>query len=247
MAGSRPAARRSPGATSASASASGRDRERVGQTTPAEAPYAERTGEHRSDFFLQSPSLAELDRAVATLLDMHPLPAGFEIRYEQFEPYREGGEAREELFRTYLVSKEPWLWNEHVASAQVDHSTYNLMPEVRVVLTDEGARRFGDATAAGVGEKLAILLDGDVTSAPIIQSPARGGEVSITMGGNDPERMQRDASALAGALGSWLPLPPGFEARLVAANAPGVGIACGLRLVAAVLGGVLALGLATLF
>ena len=43
-------------------------------------------------------------------------------------------------------------------------------PVVRFFLKPEGARRFGEATGANVGRQLAILLDGRVQSAPVVQS-----------------------------------------------------------------------------
>jgi hypothetical protein len=206
----------------------------------------EPTGAEHHDSYLRSASLDDLDHAVALLLSAHPLPDGFEIRYERVEPTLDDrrGEA---YYRTYLVAEDDVLGNEHIAAAEIQYDPNTLRPEVRVVLTDEGARRFGDATAAGVGQKLAILLDGAVKSAPVIQSAILGGEVSITMGGADPQQQMDEASALVGALGSRLPLPPGLEARLVAAHDRDEGLGWLLRLLAAALGGALAVGLATLF
>jgi len=49
-------------------------------------------------------------------------------------------------------------------------------------LKSEGARLFGDYTTANVNNFFAIVLDGDVVSAPVIQSPITGGEGIITGG-----------------------------------------------------------------
>src|SRR3546814_70319 len=43
-----------------------------------------------------------------------------------------------------------------------------------------GGRRFGELTSANVGTRLAILLDDEVVSAPVIQSPIIGGSGIIT-------------------------------------------------------------------
>ncbi len=43
-------------------------------------------------------------------------------------------------------------------------------PIVSFSLKPEGARRFGEATASGIGRQLAIVLDGRVQSAPVIES-----------------------------------------------------------------------------
>jgi preprotein translocase subunit SecD len=46
----------------------------------------------------------------------------------------------------------------------------NNLPAIGFSLNSEGARKFGAATEANIGRQLAIVLDGRVTSAPVIQS-----------------------------------------------------------------------------
>ncbi|NOT45398.1 MAG: protein translocase subunit SecD [Acidobacteria bacterium] len=46
----------------------------------------------------------------------------------------------------------------------------NNLPAVSFTLNAEGARRFGQATEQNIGRQLAIVLDGQVQSAPMIQS-----------------------------------------------------------------------------
>jgi preprotein translocase subunit SecD len=46
----------------------------------------------------------------------------------------------------------------------------NNLPAIGFSLNSEGARKFGAATEANIGRALAIVLDGRVTSAPVIQS-----------------------------------------------------------------------------
>jgi preprotein translocase subunit SecD len=54
---------------------------------------------------------------------------------------------------------------------------------VAFTLKSEGAKLFGDYTAKHVGEFFAIVLDGNVVSAPVIQSAITGGSGIITGGG----------------------------------------------------------------
>ena len=63
-----------------------------------------------------------------------------------------------------------------------------------------GAKKFAEATAANVGKRFAIVLDNEIISAPVIQTPITGGSGRIT-GEFTPERA-RDLSLLlrAGAL-----------------------------------------------
>jgi preprotein translocase subunit SecD len=48
-------------------------------------------------------------------------------------------------------------------------------PQIDFTLTDEGAKRFGEVTRDNIGHRLAIVLDGELYSAPNIQSPIETG------------------------------------------------------------------------
>jgi preprotein translocase subunit SecD len=54
---------------------------------------------------------------------------------------------------------------------------------VTFVLKSDGAKLFGDYTAANIGKYFAIVLDGKVVSAPVINSAIPGGHVEIESGG----------------------------------------------------------------
>lgn len=51
---------------------------------------------------------------------------------------------------------------------------------VKLKLTDEGAEKFGEATAANIGNKIYILYDSKQISAPVVQSAIYNGEPVIT-------------------------------------------------------------------
>jgi SecD/SecF fusion protein len=53
-------------------------------------------------------------------------------------------------------------------------------PQIDFTLTDDGAKKFGQTTRENVGHRLAIILDGDLYSAPNIQSPIETGNGQIT-------------------------------------------------------------------
>jgi preprotein translocase subunit SecD len=67
---------------------------------------------------------------------------------------------------------------------------------VELTLTPNGADRFGKATAAMVGQSLAIVVDGVVVSAPTIQGPITEGGIVIT-GDFSEEEADRLATALS--------------------------------------------------
>jgi SecD/SecF fusion protein len=55
----------------------------------------------------------------------------------------------------------------------------NGLPAVAFTLAPDGASRFAELTARMVGRQLAIVLDGAIQSAPVIQNPIAGGEGTI--------------------------------------------------------------------
>jgi len=90
----------------------------------------------------------------------------------------------ENLYYTlYLVQKEAEMTGEVLQNATVstsqDMASFGL-PEVDFVTTDEGTKRFARVTGAHIGERLAIVLDGAVYSAPNINTKISEGSGRIT-------------------------------------------------------------------
>jgi protein-export membrane protein SecD len=103
-------------------------------------------------------------------------------------------------FRTHLLKKEVVLSDAHVAEARVVMDEHTGRPDIMVTFTEEGAARFEKATREHVKERIAILVEGEVTSTPIIQEPILGGKVRVSMGGSDLETALAEATELASVL-----------------------------------------------
>ena len=65
-------------------------------------------------------------------------------------------------------------------------------PTVNLEFTDEGAKKFADVTARNVGKQIAITLDGEILTNPVVQEAITGGRAQIT-----GERTMEDANHLA--------------------------------------------------
>ncbi len=99
----------------------------------------------------------------------------------------------------YTVVEAPVVSGEDLTNAKGDFDQ-NGRPAVAFKFDVSGARRFGDYTAANIGSPFAIVLDGKVISAPVIQSHIAGGSGIIT-GNFSVEEANRLAVLLsAGAL-----------------------------------------------
>ena len=91
-----------------------------------------------------------------------------------------------------LVKRSPerGLSGKHVEGAGVGHDPATGSPYVSFSLKPEGAQLFAEITQAAVGERLAIILDGEVISAPRINGPIVGGNGQITGSFTDKEAFE---------------------------------------------------------
>ncbi|PIV77744.1 MAG: protein translocase subunit SecDF [Rhodobacteraceae bacterium CG17_big_fil_post_rev_8_21_14_2_50_63_15] len=79
----------------------------------------------------------------------------------------------------YILERAPVVTGEELVDAQPDFDQ-NGRPAVSFRFNPTGARKFGDYTAQNIGNPFAIVLDGEVISAPVIQSHIAGGSGIIT-------------------------------------------------------------------
>lgn len=104
------------------------------------------------------------------------------------------------LTPSVLVKKRAVVTGEMLTDAQQIFDQQSGQPVVSFRFNSQGARRFGDATAQNLGKRFAIVLDGKVISAPVIQSAITGGSGQIS-GSFTPESANDLAVLLrAGAL-----------------------------------------------
>jgi SecD/SecF fusion protein len=97
------------------------------------------------------------------------VPAGYELKYTQDE-------------RTpLLVEKDAVLTGDALTDASIrfSQSSFNE-PVVGLQFNAEGAKKFALITAQNVGKRLAIVLDGNLQSAPNIREAIPSGEAVIT-------------------------------------------------------------------
>lgn len=97
------------------------------------------------------------------------VPEGYELKYT------------EEDHEPVLLEKAAALTGDSLTDAQVTFSQSGFgEPVVSIRFNAEGAKKFAEITAANVGRRLAIVLDGKVQSAPNIKEAIPSGEAVIT-------------------------------------------------------------------
>lgn len=175
----------------------------------------QRQGEN--EILVQLPGITDRDTALAMvgrvamlefrLVDEDPgrlktalegtAPKGFILKYVK-------DKEREPL----LLEDKVALSGERISDARVDFDTTGFgQPYISLSLNAEGSREFAALTKDNVGRRLAILLDGEVLSAPNIREAILGGTAQIT-----GQFTLDEASLLALALRSGaLPAPMHIE------------------------------------
>ncbi|MFM8458594.1 MAG: protein translocase subunit SecD, partial [Chthoniobacterales bacterium] len=117
--------------------------------------------------------------------------------------YKDVIEGKEQTLRL-LVKQRADLTGDRVTAANPFYDVQGY--GVAMKLDGDGAKMFGDLTTQHVGDRLAIMLDGDVQSAPSIRQPIYGGEAVITGRFSDAE-----ARNLASVLENPLKTPVQIE------------------------------------
>lgn len=103
--------------------------------------------------------------------------------------------------RLYVLTDEPFLTGDQLEDASAQRDPQFNQSQVRFQLSRAGGRQFSRFTAANVGRYLAVVLDGEVMSAPVIRDRI-GASGQIDMGQGTPLAEARDLALVlrAGAL-----------------------------------------------
>ena len=124
------------------------------------------------------------------------VPAGSQLLYQTKED-----EATRRVTRTpYLLKKRTLLTGAYLTEARVEIDSQYGEPYVSIKFDKKGGRIFAKITKENVRKRLAIVLDNNIYSAPVIQEEISGGEARIT--GNFTTAEAHDLSIVlrAGAL-----------------------------------------------
>ena len=136
-------------------------------------PIIQREGSRR--VIIELPGIKDPDKAIATIGKTAML------------------EFKDEDGNTLLTGTD-------LKDAQAAMNQQNNQSVVNLEFSDEGAEKFADATLNNVGRKIAILLDGEVLTDPVVREPILGGRAEIS-GQRDLEEAQNLAVLLrSGAL-----------------------------------------------
>ena len=112
----------------------------------------------------------------------------------------------------YVLEEDPFLTGDQLEDATANRDQQFNQPQVLFELNRQGGRRFQQLTGAHIGDRIAIVLDGEVVSAPVVRDRI-GARGSIDLGSADISEATDLALVLrAGALPAPLRI---MEERIV--------------------------------
>jgi SecD/SecF fusion protein len=199
-------------------------RRRVDQFGVAE-PIIQPEGQNQ--ILIQLPGLSEADKESASanirkkaflefrlvkedsdeiIQNNEPIPPGYEL-LKHVEPPQNG---KPSLPEVVIVKKkaENGLAGDIVKNAMMGRDQLGA-PNIQFTLTDAAGKRFGDVTRNNIGRRLAIVLDGQLYSAPNINSEIdNNGEIT---GHFTPEEAQKLAAVLQNPLRAPLTVDSSYD------------------------------------
>ncbi len=153
-------------------------------------------GDYFGTFFVAAEDVPTVEEFLKLPDVQRSMPRGEELLWGQHVVARGGRNYK----RLYVLESRPFLTGSYLDNATAVRDPQNNQSEVQFTLNRAGGRLFERFTAQHVGDYLAIVLDDQVMSAPVIQSRI-GARGQIEMG-NSPMADAQDLALVlrAGAL-----------------------------------------------
>jgi preprotein translocase subunit SecD len=78
------------------------------------------------------------------------------------------------------LQNETLLEESDIQTARVKNDPVTGSPHIELIFTYEGSTKFARITGENIGQKLAIIVDGEIISAPVIRAAISGGSAIIS-------------------------------------------------------------------
>lgn len=117
------------------------------------------------------------------------IPHGYELAFEKTD--------KEDQNIPYVIENVARISGDDLSDARVQIDQQQNNPYVSMEFKPAGAKKFEDTTGASIGKRMAVVLDGNVYSAPVIQAKIAGGNAQITLGSGDFNKKMKEARDLA--------------------------------------------------
>jgi preprotein translocase subunit SecD len=133
------------------------------------------------NFQIFEPYIKKFNRILARPEIQELLPYGIEIKFAaKPQIYKDNTGKEIKAYNFYGLKKEPELTGEHITNAVATFDPTTNRPIVNMSMDDEGSEKWAQITGANVKKRIAIVLDDQVYSAPVVNQKIIGGNSQIT-------------------------------------------------------------------
>ena len=116
----------------------------------------------------------------------------------------------------YVVDINSRLDGDDLQDARVRIDQQKNQPYVGLEFKSSGAKKFEEVTGENIGKRMAVILDGNVYTAPVIQARIAGGHAQITLGSGGFNKVMKEARDIALVLRAGaLPVQLDFEEQRI--------------------------------
>jgi len=160
-------------------------------TTVKSSYSVEMTGETLDDYYFKTKSASKEDETVLkNFTKTLKLPKGYKFYYEVVS------RGKESYFRTYVLKGNSALSGLLIKEVISLVDPRDNSPYVSITFNKRGSELFAEITGELKGRRLAIVVDGIINSAPIVQDRITGGRASITLGAGSYQEKVKKAEEL---------------------------------------------------
>jgi preprotein translocase subunit SecD len=133
------------------------------------------------NFQIFEPYLKKFNRILARPDIQELLPYGVEIKFlAKPQIYKDKNGQDIKAYSFFGLKKEPELTGEHITNAAATFDPTNNQPIVNMSMDDEGSDKWAQITGANIKKRIAIVLDDQIYSAPVVNQKIIGGNSQIT-------------------------------------------------------------------
>jgi protein-export membrane protein SecD len=152
-------------------------------TKSEEAGITHKRGQRFSDYVSKMNAMFKKD-----------IPKGNEL---VFKKVLSVGSSEIDQLIPYVVESIANVTGDDLQDATVRIDQENNQPYVGMTFNSTGAKRFEDVTGENIGRRLAIILDGNVYSDPVVQARIGGGNAQVTLGAGNYDTQLKEARDLS--------------------------------------------------
>lgn len=122
------------------------------------------------------------------------LPKGYDLAFEKIS--NKVTNEVEQLI-PYVVESTTNLTGDELQDATVRIDQQTNQPNVSMTFKSKGAKIFEKMSGDNIGKRMAIILDGNVYSAPVFNERIAGGRAQISLGTGNRDQIMKEASDLS--------------------------------------------------